>query len=341
MEIDRKLSITYSNNEPILPSVFIQEFGKKLLDLTYVIFNKHNQNEYHVSLGYYVKDIKTCIRKYQVAGNMLEIVFSNLLTYELLADIILYSEQADREAFKYFFCKYMRLIEVASHDIEASQFFNWLYQQCSNGCEHDNRQYYNLAGAGSVFLMFHELIHTDTTLRDEYARILFSPADIQELLNGQDSELEEEAICDFTSLALIANYNLEKHFSCTKEEFLKTSMLSLFLPSIYDLFISIEMNCSVCAAEPKAEPIAVLNSRLLILSALIKKAKLSGLFFEQYDLKAAMDYVGNTIEQFLWSIGTLLQSGFLTEYNSFNLLTDDEKRQYRIAQPENPWFLFT
>ena len=338
--IKQKLYKTYLELIPLPPSSEIQGFGKSLLELVIAMFNEQNQKEHLVSLGYYAEDIKTCIVRYRVKGTDIDVVFPNLLTYEFLSDLMVYANQKCGITSVLLFSKYMRNIELAYGDADSAQFYNWLFHKSFIEPEYDGRQYYNLAAAGSVFLMFHELVHTDTELKARYAEILFEPADIQELMKGQENELIEEAICDFTSIAIIANYNLEKYFSCSKEEILKVSMLSLFLPSIYDLFLTFRKRFTCKDAEPKVKPIDILKSRFLLMSAIMKKAKLSGLFFEQYDIKAAMDFAGNTIEHFLWSLGELLQSDLLSEIDSFNLLTDEEKEEYSLARPERPWFLF-
>lgn len=117
----RQIKVLYSSLNPLEPEQELIKIGSSLLPYAKGLINSDvvNNKENFVCMGYYSADITTCIGRLSSLPDS-KILFMNMLGIEFISDFLLFTENPDKEHFKYFFSKYMRNIEQANCNLFRS-----------------------------------------------------------------------------------------------------------------------------------------------------------------------------------------------------------------------------
>lgn len=339
----RQIKVLYSSLNPLEPEQELIKIVRSLLPCAKGLINSDvvDNKENFVCIGYYSADITTCIGRLSSLQDS-KILFMNMLGIEFISDFLLFTESPDKEHFKYFFSKYMRNIEQANCNFEASAMYNEIYNRYNGKKGFDYRRYLNQAAVGNIFLLLHEWVHLDSNLINSAIQ-LFRLDSTKKFFGERTDIYLREVACDFSAFKFIAELVKENNLFVTKKETLDVVLFQVLMSSLYDSFAGLLLNM---IGNPNyhlegfiSNLNAVTQERLQDFSIVIKIAGNSGLLDSDFDISASLDKTRKGMGAYLNNLAEFFGDELLSEIELFNS-RQVEVSNFDPKESKSVWSIF-
>lgn len=371
--LDKRVHAFCEANKPICPSETLRGLGQLFAEMAKELMKIDVEEELYVSIEYRMLDIKPHIDILKAEcdhlGRPLEKKNGNVLVFnqlfvELLSDLAMFQAKPNEDSCVYILSKYSRLL-ASIHDPKTACFYNWIYSQYERDPNYDYTAHLPEAGAGSLFILMHEWVHKNPDLIDKISGLLLSSSEFTAIfedvkdnvfkrlkrsnpyldntsINKQIKKVREEVCCDFSSLSMALAFGYEKHFNCTKTDFVGISLLALSVPGIYSFMESIRIYDELKNPKKIADELSdTLSERIRLLVAGVKIALNSNLFFVGCDIDASVKYGLEPILSFLKECGKFYNEGMKARINQFNSMSHEEQDKYIFPYQYYEWNIFS
>ena len=318
----RQIKVLYASLNPLEPEQELMKIGNSLLPYAKGLINSDvvDNKENFVCMGYYSADITTCIGRLSSLPDS-KILFMNMLGIEFISDFLLFTENPDKEHFKYFFSKYMRNIEQANCNLGAAAMYNEIYNRYKGKSEFDYRRYFNQAAVGNIFLLLHEWVHLNADLINSAVQ-LFQSDSSKKFFGGRTELYLREVACDFSAFKFLIELVNENNLLVTQRRMLDVVLLQVLMSSLYDSFAGLLMNM-IGSPNYHLEGFmsnlnVVTQERLQDFSIVIKMAGNSELLDGEFDISASLNRAGKGVGDYLNNLSKFIGDDLLSEIEMFN-----------------------
>ena len=331
MDIKKRLKAKLKTLQPCIPDPWLVKIWTQFSPVLENLLRVNNGQADYVC-SYYAKDLRVDVEHMLCLPNR-EIVFFNLYFFQFYLDFMRFSNMPDEESFLHLYSKYLRDYSDFNDDNDKNWwgFFQYQYSTTQSSSQSDSISHVLMqVTAGSIFAILHEYFHINQELFHLAMKMLeteeaVKPYGIPSLSYNDRVEL----CCDFCSLSIYLSMipAIQKSFQLTKEEFIESALLALYMDTLHSLLLSYNP-ISDKRMENTNEVVIRFKNRfgpLMLMAKISQNSKWTD--FLDVDFMGALQKASEKVETYMqYYSKTLLQLEMLIQ--DYNALDDSDKPAY-------------
>ena len=341
-DFEEELRHMYLSLHPVIPDTELADMVVNTSGIIKNIFTSESGFKKDVTLVFGCSTLETDAKQFTLSScSDRQFIFVNLLKVEFFRDYLIYKSYGDEKAFQWFFCKYMRYIELNSCNMGASAFNNYLYSRACKERDYENKPYLQEMATDIMFLVLHEWSHNQDDILKGSCHLMEDVIK-ENKLSGISQETITEAACDFIALDYMARRD-EPLFGMTNTDVYGVSFLVVLLLYYYNSFP--EMTVSVINGgdsifnEKIGTVVEQLKNRLMILAAALAVTEK----YRTTPSRTFADDLLSSINGFKMVFNYMIH--FMSEVRPLALddylkMTEDEKNHYKMEENKDTWVYY-